>query len=438
MTVRATLAILLLLVGTRTEADDGDYRASLLAALDLRDRALVDAGREAPASHALRRALLAADPDTLPALTPHLPPASELNARLARAAATLSAAYSNAPAPRIAAATAKAIDFPEPDPISDCVDASASATQALLEAWSASNEVLAAAKWACLQTEAGTNLAELCTVIAVETELIEGDLDRQSFCLGAQRDAVLAAFSQTQSNVVDFINERADATIGSRATQDSVDALQTTLDSLLLRLAELRASLIEDDSAIALGLTDMLADAMGLAAQLTALSADSADVRFRIQAVQVDVEDAQRRLADVQTLAVRLADTGEDLRTRMESIRTGLSGARSALQGADETQLDRRLATALGDPDVVVLRYRLPAANGGELERSREILIRTLSAYQTLGADTSAALALLATGDAAYNAGRALDAYEAFAQAYRLLLDTQTTLSVVIMRNSFE
>ena len=72
------------------------------------------------------------------------------------------------------------------------------------------------------------------------------------------------------------------------------------------------------------------------------------------------------------------------------------------------------------------------------MERSRELLIRALIAFQGLGADTSASQALLGSGDVAYNQGRPLDAYDAFARAYRLLLDTQTSVSVLIMRSSFE
>jgi hypothetical protein len=435
MKARHAIASLLLALAADCAAGTGDVRDTLRAALELRDEALRSIGREPASSDAIRVAIGAADPEQWEQLTPYLPPAPELQDRIARARAALLASAVPV-APR--APGAKAIDYPEPDPISDCVDASAAATQGLLEAWSAATEVLAAAKWACLQTTLGANGSEACTALAVAAELIEGDLDRQSFCLGAQRDAVLAAFSQTQSNVVDFINERADATASSRATQLSVDALRTTLDSVLLRLTALRATLVEDDTAVAQGLGDILDDAMGVAAQLTALSADVADVRFRIQAVQVDVEDAQQRLADVQSIADRLAGDSLHLRTTLASIQSRLAAAQSALQSAADAQRDRRLAAALGDPRRVILRYRLPAASGGELERSRELLIRTITAFQSLGADTSAARALLVSGDDAYNQGRPLDAYDAFARAYRALLDTQTSLSVLIMRNSFE
>jgi hypothetical protein len=434
MRLRHAIASLLLLAADGAIGSD-DLRGAMLATLELRDAALLSVGREPSSSDAVRVAIGAVEPEQWERLSPYLPPARELQDRIARARAALQA--SAAPAPSRAPG-AKSIDYPEPDPISDCVDASAAATQGLLEAWSAATEVLAAAKWACLQTTLGANGSEACTALAVAAELIEGDLDRQSFCLGAQRDAVLAAFSQTQSNVVDFINERADASASSRATQLSVDALRSTLDSVLLRLTALRATLVEDDTAVAQGLGDILDEAMGVAAQLTALSADIADVRFRIQAVQVDVEDAQQRLADVQSIAERLAGDSLRLRTTLESIQARLAGAHSALRDADEAQRDRRLAAALGDPQLLILRYRLPAANGGELERSRELLIRTLTAFQSLGADTTAARALLVAGDDAYNQGRPLDAYDAFARAYRTLLDTQTSLSVLIMRNSFE
>ena len=214
--------------------------------------------------------------------------------------------------------------------------------------------------------------------------------------------------------------------------------MQQTLDTLLLDLADLRGTVAEDDAGIAAGLADLLDDATVLTARLSALASRIHDARFRMQVVQVDVEDVQRRLADVQAEAVRLTAAGEALRDHLRTIGTALDAAHARLQAAQQEQRDRRLAAALGDARVNVLRYRLPAAQGGELERSRELLIRALGAYEALGADVAAARALLATGDTAYNQGRALDAYDAFARAYRLLMDTQTTATVKIMGDSFE
>jgi len=416
--------------------NEAPYRDALIAALDLRDQALRSSGRSVPDSNALRSALVAADPDFLARLTPHLPPADEVQARLARARAQLDAAGAM---PQRGVGGSKDIGFPEPDPISDCVDATPSAAHAMLEAWSASSGVLAAAKWACLQTDLGENGSEFCTALAIETESLETEYQLETFCLGAQRDATMAAVAQTQQNVADFLNQRADATLSSRATQSSVDDLQVTLDSLLQRLTGLRTALDEDENATSSGLSDLLDDALALAAQLVALSSDVHDLRFRTQAVQVDIEDVQRRIVDAQSIATRLAVQADQLRVIVQAIQADLDGAQASLQAADRDERDRRLATALGDPDVIVIRYRLPIANGGELERSREVLIRALNGYASLGADTAAASALLVEGDQAYNQGRHLDAYDAFARAYRLLLGAQTAApALIIARDSFE
>jgi hypothetical protein len=412
------------------------YREALLAALDLRDQAMRSSGREPLESDALRRAIMAANPDVLATLTPYLPPAVELRDRLARARATLDAAIEARPRRR--AAAAKDIAFPEPAPLSDCADASASAAHAMLEAWSVSKGVLAGAKWACLQTEIGINGAELCTALAIETEATETEYELESFCLGAQRDATMTAVAQTQQNVADFLNERADVAVSSRGTQLSIDALQTTLASLQTRLTQLRDAIDSDDGAIALGLNGILDDATGLATQLAALLDDIQDVRFRTQITQINIEDLQDRLADAQAQLLRLADEAALLRTHMLTIQSELAAAQSAQQTAAREQRDRSLAAALGDPDRVVIRYRLPIANGGELERSREVLIRALIAFEALGADTAAARALLVAGDDAYNQGRPLDAYDAYARAYRLLLGTQTATPALIARDSFE
>lgn len=433
------LIVLLLFVASASLAssDSAPYRDTLLAAIELRDQAIRSSGRAPADSESLRRVIMAATPDVLATLTPHLPPAGELHARLERARMTLDSA--NNVHSRNPAALAKDITFPEPDPLSECADASASAAHAMLEAWSVSSEVLAAAKWACLQTEVGLNGAAFCTGLAIETEALETEYELESFCLGAQRDATMAAAAQTQQNVADFLNERADTTLSSRATQVSVDNLQTTLASLQTRLNNLRAALNGDGGAIALGLSNILDDAAALATQLETLSAAIQNVRFRIQVTQINIVDAQGRLADAQAQMASVLGAAAQLRTHLLVIQSELIRAQSAQQIAAREQRDRSLAAALGDPDRVVIRYRLPVANGGELERSREILIRALAAYETLGADTSAARALLVTGDTAYNQGRPLDAYDAFAHAYRLLLGAQMTTQIpLIARDSFE
>ena len=134
----------------------------------------------------------------------------------------------------------------------------------------------------------------------------------------------------------------------------------------------------------------------------------------------------------------RLAGDGEQLRNSLIGIRNTLAGVQSALQTAAQEQRDRRLAIALGDADVAIIRYRLPVANGGELERSREVLIRAITGYESLGLGAGAARVQLAIGDSAYNQGLPLDAYDAYARAYRLLLGTETNAPVLLSRNSFE
>lgn len=414
-----------------------DYRDILRDTLDLHDQRLELRG-EAPAaaSVSLRQILTSGNQDAFwVRLMARVPPPTDLRPKLQRAKARLLPAANNQVKPRT---HAKDIAFPEPAPMSRCVDASAATAHAMLEAWAASAEALAAAKWACLQTEAGENSAFICTALAIETEALQTELDQESFCLGDQRDATLAALQQTQSNVVDHLNQRADATVSSRASQVSMDSLQDTLDSLLVRLAELRAAVTANDHQLNAELADLLGDATALAAQLTALSADIHDARFRMQAVQVNVEDVQDRLADLQALTDRLTSDAAQLRARLNSAANSLTSAQSTLQTAASEHLDRQLALALGAADRVVLRFRLPAARGGELERSREVLIRALTGYEAQGSNTTAARAKLVAGDQFYNLGQALDAYDQYAQAYRLLTQPSAPPSATLMRNSFE
>lgn len=421
-----------------SELSDNTTKRVLHAVLDLHD-AWRDARGEgrAPASVGLRDALAYADTDeTHSPLRQAAPDAQAMLHRLQAAKSALSkTASSRAP---IIAAIAKDIVFPEPAPMSRCVSASAATAHAMLEAWAASSEILAAAKWACLQTEAGENSAFLCTALAIEAEALQTEYDQESFCLGDQRDATLTALAETQSNVVDHLNQRADTTVSSRATQSALDAMQDRLNSLLQRLASLQAAVTTDDHLVTTELAGMLDDATALATELTALTADIHDAQFRMQAAMVNVEDVQDRLADLKAVIAQLKQQGEQLRGKQANVADALSAAQTAQQTATNEQRDRRLAMALGAPNQIVIRYRLPATKGGELERTREVLIRALSAYSALSINTDAARAKLVAGDQAYNLGNPLEAYDLYGQAYRLLTAPGGTSSSTLMRNSFE
>ncbi|AVP99102.1 hypothetical protein C7S18_18860 [Ahniella affigens] len=410
----------------------------LQAVLDLHDRWRAARGQElAPASVTMRKVLARAGNE---AFWRQLPLSERNASALQRRLQSLATSFNNAANGPISAITPvpKAIEFPEPAPMSRCVSASAATAHAMLEAWAASSEILAAAKWACLQTEAGENSAFLCTALAIETEALQTEYDQESFCLGDQRDATLSALAQTQSNVVDHLNQRADATVSSRATQSALDTMQDSLDSLLIRLAELRTTVSTDDHQANAELADLLDDALALANGLTALAADIHDAQFRMQAAQVNVEDVQDRLADLQAMMLPLTQHGEAIRGQQRQVADALTAAQTAQQTAASEQRDRHLALALGAPNRVVIRYRLPAAQGGELERSREVLIRALNAYAALGINTDAASAKLVAGDQAYNLGNPLEAYDLYGQAYRLLTTPGAAPSSTMMRSSFE
>jgi hypothetical protein len=80
----------------------------------------------------------------------------------------------------------------------------------------------------------------------------------------------------------------------------------------------------------------------------------------------------------------------------------------------------------MADPNYNIVRYKLPASMDGELERSREILVRTLLAYKSIGVDTAQAEQYLAMGDNQFNLSRYLTAYGHFSTAYQLLTGPST------------
>lgn len=420
------LACLVLALAANSQTDDSGpeaYRQVILQSLDILDQATLLNGNEIDRSalQQLYSRIQLMDAPSLELLAANGPPLSVLQARQQQSMELLQVAM----AEQQNGAATRTIEFPTPQTsISLCETVTSTGTFVVFDIWAVIREILSATRWVCVQELAGFNAAEDCTVESVLDKFYEFEYLALDACLAEQRDAYLDTILETDENIADHLSDFVDATVSSLGSQDSVDDVQSDVTSNLSLLDDLDTSLSADLSSIEDDLGDVLDDLDTLSTDAISLASLASDIQFRVQENQVDVEDAQTSAAAAQS-------TAEEIRTDTQSIISDLTDLQSnvdSLQDAISATLAQSFKAAmvavLANPDGGVIRYQLPASSGGELENIRELVIQTISAFDSLGIKVTGAQALLSQGDAAYNQQEYLTAYDFFAQAYQSLTDS--------------
>lgn len=283
--------------------------------------------------------------------------------------------------------------------------------------------ILSRTEFTCLQSVAGENGAAVCIALSIVDNTARLAYDNAEFCRNEQRAAEGEAILELEQNIGAHLNTFIDdVTLSSRATQDSVDDLQTDIDTTTTSIDTIQDELDTGFTTIDNDLETALGDLDTLEADLTDLIALASDIQFRVQENQVDIEDVQTRTADLE-------DSTDEIRTDTQSIISTVSTLQTTVTALQSTltdgyvQINRdAIAQALNEPNYSVPEYALPASAGGQLEEAREVLVQAIIELQGLGiGNTADALALLAQGDQAYNQQDYLGAYQLFAQAYQAL-----------------
>ncbi len=136
------------------------------------------------------------------------------------------------------------------------------------------------------------------------------------------------------------------------------------------------------------------------------------DVLLSTRATEVQVQNTMTR-----------ADRGfRDIDQKIEELQDVSVSQTVDAQASGETIQVRLIENGLQlDPNFSVVSLILPKSKGGLLEQVREQIAQTIQTYRSLGVDVSAALALFAQGDTAFNANQYKLAYARYRDAYRSL-----------------
>ncbi len=392
-----------------------DYLQLLLDIIDVAEQATVSMGdiSQQQSLQNLYFDIQQMDQNALQLLADHAPPLTILRTRLTAAESLLATVQTS---------NTRQIEFPEPETtISQCDNVTSTSALVTLGTVFVAEEIITALTWPCLQTVLGENDASACTAFEVVTEALKATYQVTEACLQEQRDAYLDTILDTEENIADHLNDFVDATTSSRASQDSMDDLQSDITTTLTSLDDLETSLNSDLSTVEEELDEVLDELSELLADAISLASVAADIQFRVQENQVDVEDAQTRAADAQETAEEIRTDTQSIISSVSTLQTSLSELESSVSSTLEQAGKAALVAALANPESQIIRFQLPESSGGELEKVRELVIAAILAFDSLGAKTTDATNLLAQGDQAYNQQSYLTAYNFFAQAYRAL-----------------
>jgi len=319
-----------------------------------------------------------------------------------------------------------AIEFPEPDVAAACAPIEPEDVYAAFLVSAGLADILAAAKWPCLETVAGVNAAFACTNLRFAVAIAEFDFRGGELCMGIQRSAKMKANLDTQQNIADHLNSFVDATVSSRASQTSLDAMQSDITRELQDLSNLASSLAADVSDLGSNLTQTQNSMASLASATINLNSVSQDIRLKTLVTNAEILEADKLAADVQQRLVIIRNHSQQIIASGKALQAAMTQLNNTAKTNVERELDATLGRAMADPNFNIIRYKLPAAMGGELERSREVLVDTMLAFAGIGVDTTKAKKSLADGDKKFNAGKYLSAYGAYSQAYQGLVGNST------------
>lgn len=392
-----------------------DYQQLLLDIIDLAEQATTSMGDAAQQQdlQQLYLDILQMDQGELQLLADHAPPLSILTARLAAAELLFTTTQTS---------NTRQIEFPEPEvTISQCANVSSTEALVTLGTVFVAEEIITALTWPCLETVLGENDASACTAFEVITEALKITYQITEACLQEQRDAYLDTIIDTEENIADHLNSFIDATTSSRASQDSMDDLQSDVTDSLTLLGTLQTSLDSDLTGLDDELDEVLDDLNELLDDAISLASVADDIQFRVQENQVDVEDAQTRAADAQETAEEIRTDTQSIITSVSTLQVSLSELENSVSNSLAQAGKAALVAALANPESQIIRFQLPQTSGGELESVRELVIATILAFDSVGAKTTDAQNLLTQGDQAYNQQAYLTAYNFFAQAYQAL-----------------
>jgi hypothetical protein len=338
----------------------------------------------------------------------------------------------------------KSITLIDHQPLSVCKFVQVDVVFDALESKAIADEILASAKWECLQTALGVNTSELCSPLSIIADVADALYASGEHCLLNQNEAVTSSIFENIEGISRDTFEFIDSKISDVATQVQLNNTQDSTNDLN---DSLNNNLPVFKSNLSLALNKLNQNKN----QLEVIFAQAESLLTRVQINQIEIENIAITSADVvqETQEIRndtqallgrsailinqVAALNQQTKDSVKSIAFQQIEFILANPKKTETAVDRlpisRGSQFVGSNgnDIAMnsapLSYQLPFSLGGQLELVRERIISHFNTIESLGGLTTKARLILTTGDQAYNSGNYKLAYSNYANAYNALLE---------------
>ncbi len=310
----------------------------------------------------------------------------------------------------------KVIDFFKPDPSFGCDNVDPGDVILALANKFVSAEIVSAAKWACLETVFGENAAATCIAFQVIAFVDKGLFEVGEHCLKDQNSAVNTAMFSTVDSIGTNLNDFVDATISSRATEESAQNVEDSVDSANSNMGDY-FPVLDSNLTTALVNLDFAND------QINNIHSQADSLLFRVQVDQIEIETIEVTTSDIQQRAEEIRDDTQSLILNMKTLLTSMTGLNKQSESMVDDIISEQIEFVLARPTTKApLSFQIPASHGGQLEQVRELIITQLNSVAVFGADVSKVQASIRTGDDYYNSGQFKNAYTNYSTAYQTLL----------------
>jgi hypothetical protein len=148
----------------------------------------------------------------------------------------------------------------------------------------------------------------------------------------------------------------------------------------------------------------------------------SSGVDTKLDAITTVVNNILTKVTFVQTTVNAIQTTVNAIQTTVNNIQSAVATLQSTLDANAERDLRLHIEESLADPSVnTVISFELPQANGGYLEKVRQVVTDSIAHAGSAGLSVSTATSFLAKGNTAFTANDWKSAYSWYGKAYRAL-----------------
>jgi hypothetical protein len=307
----------------------------------------------------------------------------------------------------------------EPQLLPECSGVTPESTKAALLAKEIGVGILAATKYTCTQGALVGNAASGCIALEIIAQAVKATYEFTEFCSRGEIYAFDFSVFEIMRNMIEHMNTFIDDTnVASRATVASTVLLQDSLDDANTSVNNAFPIINTDLNTALIGLNQNIEN-------INTINAQASSLLQRLQFNQIEIENIAITSSDLKQISVETRADTQALITSLNNLQDSLNAQNQEtqllLKKTENSQIEYAM---LGSSAKANLVYQIPGFKGGLLDRTREILVTSLSAIETAGGNTVQARSLFVLGNSHYNNQQYKAAFAQYSLAYQALLES--------------